>query len=273
MNREKSFFFVLMLTILGALSTQVQAKSIQAIQAGDHRSESNKARDVYRNPRETLEFFGLKPTMTVVEIWPGGGWYTEILGPYLKDQGKLYAAHFSHQQSRAFFKKMRQRFTDRMTNNKETFGDVTIASIYPPGNDVTPAPEASADQVLTFRNVHNWSKGGYDQAMFNAFFKLLKPGGTLGVVEHRAKPNTAFKDMIESGYMTEAYVIQLAEKAGFKLVETSEINANPKDQKNYPNGVWSLPPSLRGKDKRRNEYLAIGESDRMTLKFQKPLEE
>lgn len=238
--------------------------------SGEHRSETNRLRDQYRHPRETLLFFGLRPDMTVVEIWPANGWYTEIIGPVLRERGKYYLAHVAPENPKLedWQRESRQKLQDKITGQAALYGKPQFTSFGPP-DFVAIAPPGSADMVLTFRNVHNWSKDRADGAAFQAFFTALKPGGILGVVEHRAKPGTSFERMVKSGYMTEAYVIALAEKAGFKLLEKSEINANPLDSTDHPNGVWSLPPMLRGwldKDK----YRGIGESDRMTLKFRKP---
>jgi len=236
--------------------------------SGDHRSTANKARDLHRHPAETLDFFGIKPNMTVVEIFPGGGWYTEILAPYLKDNGKLYAAGFDPESSRAFFKKSAAGFKEKMQSN-DIYSQVDITVLAPPAK-TTIAPAGSADMVLTFRNIHNWMKGGYTDDVYKAMFKALKPGGILGVVEHRGNPNTPQDPKAESGYVNQAHAIWLAEKSGFKFIGSSEINANANDSKDHPKGVWTLPPTFRMKDKDREKYLAIGESDRMTLKFVKP---
>jgi predicted methyltransferase len=226
--------------------------------AGDHRAEANRARDVYRHPKETLLFFGLKPDLTVVEIWPSAGWYTDILAPVLRDGGKLYAARFAVSWDKApdWAKERDKAFLARMAGRPDIFDQVV--------------PTEILDMVLTFRNVHNWAKAGTADAMFAIFLDLLKSGGVLGVEEHRAKPGTSFDEQVRTGYMTEQYVIETAELAGFRFVGRSEINANPKDTKDYPDGVWTLPPTLRLGDKDRDRYLAIGESDRMTLKFVKP---
>lgn len=239
--------------------------------AGDHRAEANRARDKYRHPRETLLFFGLKPDMTVVEIWPGGGWYSEILAPVLKDKGKLYLASVAIENPKLqnWQRESREKQEATYAKRPELYGKPVFTSFGPP-QWVNIAPAGTADMVLTFRNVHNWSLQKADGASFKAFFDALKPGGILGVVEHRANPGTSFEQQVKTGYMTEAYVIELAEKAGFKLIEKSEVNANPKDTKDHPNGVWTLPPMLRGRLD-PEKYLAIGESDRMTLKFEKPV--
>ena len=236
---------------------------------GNHRSAANTERNGYRHPVETLQFFGIQPDSAVLEVWPGGGWYTEILAPYLKESGHYTAAHFSSKQDVPFFQNTRKTYLQKLGNRPDLYQNVVISSLYPPAGDITPAADSSQDFVLTFRNVHNWSKGGFDQAMFNVFYKVLKPGGILGVVEHRAKPGTDFDTMIKSGYMTEDYVVGLAKNAGFELLARSEINANPKDTTSHPNGVWSLPPTLRGGDTDQATFLGIGESDRMTLKFVK----
>ena len=239
--------------------------------AGEHRSEANRKRDVYRHPRETLLFFGLKPELAVLEIWPGGGWYSEILAPVLRDKGKLYLAHNAIENPKlpSWQREAREKHEAVYARRPELYGKPVFTSLGPP-EYLAIAPPASMDMVLTFRNVHNWSAQRSDALVFKAFFDALKPGGILGVVEHRAHPGTPFEQQIKSGYMTEEYVIGLAEKAGFKLLTKSEVNANARDTKDHPNGVWTLPPMSRGRLD-PEKYLAIGESDRMTLKFEKPV--
>lgn len=236
----------------------------------DHRSAKHITRNQYRHPKETLAFFGLTSNMTAVEIWPGGGWYSEILAPVLKDDGQYYAAGFSLVAERTpnWRKNYQKKFETKLSQNPEIYSKTIVTDLAIPERPEI-APEGSADLVLTFRNVHNWMKGEYAQNVFDSMYKALKPGGTLGVVEHRAKPGTTLQDMISSGYVTEAHVIKMAEKSGFKFDAKSEINANIKDTKNHPKGVWTLPPSLRLGEKDKEKYLAIGESDRMTLKFVK----
>jgi predicted methyltransferase len=247
------------------------AQQLDQVLAGSHRDAKNAARDQYRHPKETLLFFGLQPDMSVVEVWPSAGWWTEILAPLLKDEGKYYAAWFATEwKDTPDFLKQREKGFDAMLAGKpELYGKVIKTKLLAPSY-VDIAPKGSADMVLTFRNVHNWAKAGNADAMFTAFYDALKPGGILGVKDHRARPGTSFKQQIDSGYMTEEYVISTAEKAGFKFVAKSEINANPKDTTDHPAGVWTLPPTLRLGEKDREKYLAIGESDRMTLKFVKP---
>ncbi|HTY53898.1 MAG TPA: hypothetical protein VMB26_01795, partial [Candidatus Binataceae bacterium] len=245
-----------------AADDQQTVDKLKAILASPDRSAQNKARDQYRHPLEVLTFFGIKPDMTVVEVWPGEGWYTEILAPFLKEHGKLYGAFPTGQGA--------QRFKQKLATNPKLYYGVTITEHGPP-ETTRIAPEGSADMVLTFRNVHNWMAKGFAPKMFTAMFLALKPGGILGVVEHRANPAQPQDPQAKSGYVREDYVIKLAQDAGFQLVAKSDINANPKDTKDYPAGVWTLPPTLRLKDKDKQKYLAIGESDRMTLKFIKPL--
>ena len=241
---------------------------LQAAIAGPWRSEGNRARDRYRHPAETLAFFGVKPTDTVIEISPGAGWYSEILAPYLRDRGRYVAATASapadsgggkrNAALQAKFAAMPARY-DRV-QWLEYDGKAPVLGA--PG---------SADVVLTFRNVHNWVAAGSTDAYFKAFFEVLKPGGVLGVVDHRAKPGTALAAMKTSGYLTEALVIEHATRAGFVLEARSEVNANPRDDADHPNGVWTLPPTNRHDAKDAATYQAIGESDRMTLRFRKPV--
>lgn len=254
---------------LWAAAASADESALRQALDGTHRSAENKARDRYRHPEQTLSFFEVDPSMTVVEIWPGAGWYTEILAPYLKDHGKLYAAHFSKASQVPYFQQSLQAFIDKIGQRPDLYQKLELTVLQPP-EFVTIAPENSVDRVLTFRNVHNWLKADQADTVFAAMFKALKPGGILGVVEHRSLPGATLETQKQSGYVDENTVIALAEKAGFKWQARSEINANPKDTKDHPAGVWTLPPTLRLNDKDRERYLAIGESDRMTLKFVKP---
>jgi len=256
--------------VLGTLASAVEpSQNIQAAVESSLRTATNVERDQYRHPVETLTFFEIEKDDHVVEIWPGRGWYSEVLAGLLKTEGKLYAAHFAANSDVKYFQRSRQNFEARVAAESELFGEVELTEFHPPSK-VSAGPAASADHVLTFRNVHNWMKAGYAEAAFEEFFQLLKPGGILGVVEHRAKPGTSLEDMIKSGYVTEEKVVQLATAAGFTLEAKSEVNANAKDSTVHPRGVWTLPPSLRLGDDQRSKYLAVGESDRMTLKFRKP---
>ncbi|MGL6162610.1 class I SAM-dependent methyltransferase [Microbulbifer sp.] len=249
-----------------------QAANLKSTIGGDHRTPAYAERDQYRHPAETLEFLGIEPDMTVVEIWPGGGWYTEILAPYLMEKGTFYAAHFPADTSSDYFRKSLTAFEKKIAADEKVYGGIRLTAFDPAGGSEI-APAGSADAVLTFRNVHNWMRGDNEQKAFETFFAALKPGGVLGVVEHRAKPGTSREDMMKSGYMTQDYVVELAKKAGFELEATSEVNANPKDTADHPKGVWTLPPSLGLGDQDKDKYLAIGESDRMTLRFRKPAAE
>lgn len=269
---SKSLSGALVLALSAGFSAQSLSHADHSIEnavAAKHRAEKNSARDQYRNPIETLEFFELAENQTVVEIWPGGGWYAEILAPYLMDKGQYYAAHFDINAGIDFFTRYQQKFAKKMQDQPKIYGGAKLTAFYPPNKVNT--IKGTADRVLTFRNVHNWMKSGFAQEAFNEFYSMLKPGGLLGVVEHRAKPGTDLETMIKSGYVTELKVIEFAEKAGFKLLVTSEINSNAKDTANHPKGVWTLPPRLALGDEKREHYVAIGESDRMTLKFVKPV--
>ena len=253
---------------LSASADSSAAARLEAAISGDHRLEKNRARDKYRHPKETLLFFGLEPTMTVVEIWPGGGWYTEILAPALKGSGKYYAASWDRDAKSQSIQRNLKRYDEKLRTRPDLYGEVIVTELSRTKTDIAPA--GSADMVLTFRNVHNWMKFGFEKTIFDAMFQALKPGGILGVVEHRADPDEIPDPQALSGYVDQEMTIEMAEAAGFKLLAKSEINANPKDTRDHPKGVWTLPPSLRLKDVDRDKYLAIGESDRMTLKFIKP---
>ncbi len=250
-------------------SALAKSSSLHQAIAGKQRSVEHKHRDKYRHPQQTLEFFDVKDSMTVVEIWPGEGWYTEILAPLLKDHGKLYVAHFSADADQAYFKKSLHAFAKKLKKQPKVYGKVELTVLQPP-KFLQIAPEASADRVLTFRNVHNWMKNDQAATVFNAMYKALKPGGILGIVEHRNSSLKPQDPHAVSGYVSEDYVIALGRNAGFEFLGKSNINANSKDGKNYPAGVWTLPPTLKLKDKNKKRYLAIGESDRMTIKFIKP---
>lgn len=254
-------------------NTESNNDALASVVGGDHRTASNVERDSARHPTETLSFFEVEPSMTVVEIWPGGGWYTEILAPYLKDDGQFYAAHFNPEHEREYYRNSRVNFEEKMASS-EHYSDVAI-TIFVPGSEHEIAPAGSADRVLTFRNMHNWYMGAAEEGLnqaFQAFYTALKPGGILGVVDHRLPEHRDDSEMESSGYMKESWAIAFAEAAGFELVAQSEINANPLDSANYEGGVWTLPPVLREGDTNRDLYLGIGESDRFTLKFRKPEE-
>lgn len=269
---------VLLLSLL-LNSGLVWSMSIEEAMQSPNRQAANVARDRYRHPLEALTFFDVKPGMNIVEVWPATGWWTEILGPYTKYEGIYYAAGFSMTARRTpdWRKEMQVDFTNMLADGPDYYSHIVSTELSIPER-TTMAPPGTVDRVLTFRNVHNWMKGDYAEGMFKAMHRALKSGGVLGVVEHRAKPGTSLKAMIESGYVTEKYMIQLAKRVGFILDARSELNANAADVADHPAGVWTLPPSLRyckklGEAKQPDcfkKYRLIGESDRMTLRFIKP---
>ncbi|MBV8062460.1 MAG: class I SAM-dependent methyltransferase [Nevskia sp.] len=239
--------------------------------ASPSRTPEYRARDVYRHPEQTLRFFGITPQMTVVEVWPGEGSYTEILAPYLRDAGHYYAAGAAASQPDASANAVRSAatFQAKLDADPERYGKVTVTEFRAP-DVVDICPPGTADLVLSFDSVHNWMTVRAEQDAFNAFYRALKPGGVLGVVEHRAWPYTTIEQTRKTGYVNEEYVKALAANAGFEFVAASPVNANPRDKKDYPQGVWTLPPTLALGDQDKARYLKIGESDRMTLKFRRP---
>jgi predicted methyltransferase len=234
--------------------------------ASKARSPKFVARDAARHPVEELTFFRLKPTMTVVELWPGGGYWTEILGPYLAAHGTYYAAVAgpADAEENAAAKKWREMVSAQGAR----YGTVHVTQFDKDRMELAPA--GSADLIVTFRNLHNWYGDGYADAAIAACYKALKPGGLLGVEDHRGRNDVAQDPKADNGYLRQDVVVKMIEKAGFKLVGTSEINANPKDTKDYPKGVWTLPPSFAEGGKDRAKYAAIGEADNFVLLFQKP---
>lgn len=257
------------LTLFSSLSLAAEEKNTPFKIINDFRTSQDIVRDKYRNPSKTLTFFGVKPTHTVVEIWPDAGWYTQVIAPVLKDKGQYIAAQYPKNSMSRYYSRTQTRFKNKFTNKFRRYGHIQVVQFQPP-HYVHLAPPNTADVVLTFRNVHNWMSANQHHNVFKAAFAALKPGGVLGIVEHRGKPDISFSKMINTGYVSEDYVKKLAMSAGFDFVASSEINANPKDNKNHLNGVWALPPTLINGEKDKEKYLNIGESDRMTLKFVKP---
>jgi len=247
----------------------VNEAKLAAVLAGDHRSEANKARDVWRHPQETLEFFGISDDKVVMEIWPGGGWYTEVLAPYLRDSGTYIAAGWDPESEIPFIRKAVEAYSARLAERPDQYDQVQLGVLMPPAM-LAPAAPGSVDVVVTFRNIHNWLPRGSQGPMLQAMYDALKPGGVLGVVEHRGPAGIEQDPKAASGYVNEDFAIAMVEAAGFVFDGKSEINANPADTKNHPQGVWTLPPTMRLKDVDRDKYLAIGESDRFTLRFKKP---
>jgi predicted methyltransferase len=217
---------------------------------------------------QTLQFFGLRPDMTVVEVWPGGGCCTQILAPLLKEHGHLYVAHLDPGTSE-YARRTVDGFRAKLAANPELYGNVAVTTLAAPPAASEIAPPGSADLVVSFGNLHNWMMFGWQREAFAAMHAALKPGGVLGVVQHRGDPQRPQDPKAASGYVQEQYAIQLVESAGFKLLGRSEINANPKDTKDYEKGVWTLPPTFAAGAADRARYAAIGESDRFTLKFVK----
>lgn len=266
-NILSKFSFALVFSVT-ATTTFAYDKLDDAV-ASKTRTAKFVTRDTFRHPVETLNFFGIKDNMTVVEISPGGGWYTEILAPYLKDNGQYIAAGYDPESSSNYFKTNAKKFNDKLAANPELYGKTRVAIMHAPDKMDFAEPD-SADLVVSFRNTHNWHSRGQAETVYAGIFKVLKPGGIFGVVQHRAGHGIPKDTGGKKGYLKQSDVIKLAEKAGFRLLKTSNINANPKDTKDHANGVWDLPPSFESKDKDRKKFQAIGESDRMTLKFVKP---
>lgn len=252
----------------GGTSRIATAQILDKVLAGDHRSAGNRARDVYRHPKETLLFFGLRPETHVVEIWPASGWYTEIIAPVVNERGKYYAAQFPPNPESEYITNLLKAYQEKLAARPDLYGNAVITTFGRQNLDFV--PPGSVDMVLTFRNIHNWMAQGWASEAFAAMYKALKPGGVLGVVEHRGDPNKPQDPQAKSGYVNEDYAIRLIEAAGFRLVAKSEINSNPRDTKDYEHGVWTLPPVYRLGDRDREKYEGIGESDRFTLKFIKP---
>jgi predicted methyltransferase len=234
--------------------------------ASPERTASFIARDKARHPVEELTFFAITPTMTVVELWPGGGYWTEILAPYLAKSGTYYVAQPAPGSGEE--DKVVERWRSRIAAQKDRMGTIHETTLGAGHTDI--APPGSADLVLTFRNLHNWMGAGAADQALAACFKALKPGGILGIEEHRGPNDKPQDPKAANGYVREDYTIALAKKAGFVLESSSEINANPKDTKDWVDGVWTLPPTLSQGDKDRARYMAVGEADNFVLKFRKP---
>ena len=249
-------------------SRQTTAEALTNILAGPQRSEADRARDLYRHPKETLLFFGIRPEMKVLEVWPEPGWYTEILAPLLREKGQYYAAVIAADPGSKYVTGRLEEFHQKLAAAPALYDRVQVVSFAGDGSELV--PPVSLDMVLTFRNIHNWMSRGTAEQAFHSMYQALKPGGVLGVTEHRGKADVPQDPRAKSGYVNEDYAIRLIESQGFRLVAKSEVNANPKDTKDYEQGVWTLPPTYRLGDKDHDRYAAIGESDRFTLRFIKP---
>jgi predicted methyltransferase len=270
-HRPLSAALLLGVGLLAACTTdssrQVTAQTLTSILAGDQRSEENRARDRYRHPKQTLLFFGIRPQMKVLEVWPEPGWYTEVIAPLVRDSGVYYAAMTPDPASKHVTQRL-DAFRAKLAARPDLYEHVQVVNFPLDGSDAVP-PE-SLDMVVTFRNIHNWMADDHAAQVFASVFRALKPGGVLGVVEHRGNPLVTQDPQAKSGYVNEDYAIKLIEAQGFRLGAKSEVNANPKDTKDYEQGVWTLPPSYRLGAKDHDKYAAIGESDRFTLRFVKP---
>jgi predicted methyltransferase len=224
------------------------------------------ARDSVRHPVEELTFFGLRSTQTVVELWPGGGYWTDILAPYLAAHGRFYVALPAPGDADEDASVVRWRA--RFATQPEHYGSIVQTTLGPGRFDI--APPGSADLVLTFRNLHNWMEGGYAPQALAGCFRALKPGGILGIEEHRGRSDVPQDPKAKNGYVRQDYTIALARQAGFELIGSSEMLANPRDTKDWVDGVWTLPPTLSQGEKDRERYIAVGEADNFVLEFRKP---
>jgi predicted methyltransferase len=247
---------------------ETTAAALDNILAGGQRSTENSARDRYRHPKETLLFFGIRPEMKVLEVWPEPGWYTEVIAPLVRERGKYFAAVIAPDPDSKYVTGRLSDYQQKLAAKPDVYGAVEVVTLPTDGSDVVPA--GTLDMVVTFRNIHNWMARDSAGQVFATLYRALKPGGVLGVVEHRGNAAIAQDPKAKSGYVNEDYAIRLIEGQGFRLVGESQVNANPKDTKDYEQGVWTLPPSYRLGDKDRQKYADIGESDRFTLKFEKP---
>ncbi len=251
---------------------QTTTQALGDILAGTQRSEANRARDQYRHPKETLLFFGIRPEMRVLEVWPEPGWYTEVIAPLVRDRGKYYAGVIAPDPASRNITNRLEAFRGKLASRPDLYGQVEVVTLPTDGSDVLP-PD-SLDMIVTFRNLHDWMARDQASHVFATLYKALKPGGVLGVVDHRGPHGTpqeprAQDPQARNGYVDEDYAVRLIEAQGFKLEAKSQVNSNPRDTKDYPQGVWTLPPTYRLGEQDREKYAAIGESDRFTLKFVK----
>ncbi|HTC16763.1 MAG TPA: methyltransferase domain-containing protein [Steroidobacteraceae bacterium] len=247
---------------------QSTAEALTAILAGDQRTPEERARDAYRHPKDTLLFFGIRPEMSVMEVWPEPGWYTEIIAPLLRDKGKYYAAVIAADPTDKHITQRLEAYRAKLATRPDLYDRVSVVTFPTDGGDAV--PPGTLDMVVTFRNIHNWMARDSAAQAFATMYRALKPGGILGVVEHRGNPALPQDPHAKNGYVNEDYATKLIESQGFRLVAKSEVNDNPRDTKDYEQGVWTLPPTYRLGEKDHDKYAAIGESDRFTLRFVKP---
>lgn len=266
---------VAILALLGACATKPPAPNrentaaaLDRILNGDHRAPESRARDPHRHPKETLLFFGLRSDMKVIEIWPAAGWYTEVIAPLIREPGQYVAAQFEPNPESQYITGILDGYRAKLAARPDLYDKVQVVTLGPQGADI--APPDSVDLIVTFRNIHNWMPRDFQKQAFEIMYRALKPGGVLGVEEHRGKAGVPQDPKAKSGYVNEDYAVALIQSVGFRLEAKSEVNANPQDTKDYEQGVWTLPPTYRLGDKDKAKYMEIGESDRFTLKFVKP---
>jgi predicted methyltransferase len=257
--------------IAGCVTTsgrETTASALDVILAGNQRTAADRARDRYRHPKETLLFFGVRPGTRVLQLWPESGWYTKIIAPLVHARGQYDAGVIVPDPGSRFLRARLANYRQLLASRPKLYGRVKVVSFPLDGGDV--APPGSVDMVLSFRNLHEWMALGDAQQALATVYRALAPGGVFGVVDNRGNPALPQDPRAKNGYVRQDYAIRLIEAAGFRLIAASEVNANPKDTKNYPCGVWALPPDYRLGNINRSQYEAIGESDRFTLKFVKP---
>lgn len=257
--------------IAGCVTTsgrETTAHALDGVLTGSQRTAADRARDRYRHPKETLLFFGIRPQTRVLQSWPESGWYTRIIAPLVSAKGRYYAGVMAPDPKSRFLQARLANYQRLLASRPDLYGRVKVATFPLDGRDVVPA--GSVDMVLSFRDLHEWMALGDEQQALVTIYRALAPGGVFGVVDNRGDPALPQDPRAKNGYVRQDYAIRLIEAAGFRLVATSEVNANPRDTKNYPCGVWALPPEYRLGNIDRAKYEAIGESDRFTLKFVKP---
>ncbi len=249
-------------------TSEATAQALDNILAGPQRPEADHARDAYRHPKDTLLFFGIRPEMTVLEVWPEPGWYTDIIAPLVRDRGKYVAAVIAPDPTSRYITARLEAYRKKVASGPTLYGNPTIVTL--PSNGADVVPPGTVDLVVSFCDLHDWMAAGTSRQVLATLFKALKPGGMLGIVDHRANAGVPQDPQAKNGYVNEQYAIELVQSQGFRLAGSSEVNANPKDTKDYEQGVWTLPPTYRLGDLDRDKYAGIGESDRFTLKFEKP---
>jgi len=247
---------------------ETTARALDGILAGSQRTEADRSRDAYRHPKETLLFFGIRPQMRVLQVWPESGWYTAIIAPLLQAQGRYIGGVIAPDPGSRFLAARLAGYRRLLASRPDLYGKVKVVTFPLDGGDVL--PPRSVDMVLSFCDLHEWMALGDAQQALATIYRALAPGGVFGVVDNRGNPALPQDPRAKAGYVRQDYAIGMIQAAGFRLVATSQVNANPNDTKDYPAGVWALPPDYRLGNVDRARYRAIGESDRFTLKFIKP---